>query len=377
MGYRWLRVVPLLLSSLVGVGACERPDWQVSDTAPLAGLGGTPPGAAGTSAMDACALDRSKGAVPIFSEQTVLNTSPGRREVWAYVNDAEAKELRATGTLFPPLAPNTVAPVPPVLAQLSIRLNAASSEQRAVIESLQQRFKRVRSTWPNPWALRLVDHPGSEHMNPVRILFREEAWFARISDKNAPVILDMKNQIVSNANAALEPDRIAAIFFVVSPQAAGTSFTSCEQGLRDFSVPNERMIESWSLGTPEILERLDADAKLLSDLFGVVRSCSTVDKGGTTFRSNTVCNTWAVYAVATEYSAYGWSLANPAELYKPSAQNLLGLVDALKSDRFEPDPFVVTPDRVVAAGGAGGAGGASAGSAGGGAFAAAGASGAP
>jgi hypothetical protein len=360
-GYRWLRFVPLLLPSVVSLAACDRPDWQVSDTAPVVGRGGSVAGTAGTSPAQACLLDSSKGTMPIFWDQTVLNTTTARREVYAYVNDAEAAQLRASRTLFSPQSlppPQSAA----VYSLLNARLNTAPAEQKPLLDALQQRFKSSRSSWPNLWALRLVKNPGSEHMNPVRIVFREDAWFGRITDKLLPVIVDIKNQIVSPEAAALEPQRVAAIFVVASPQTS--TIYNCEQGFREFAIPDERMIESWSLGTPEILERLDADVQLLTDLFGVVRSCATVDKGGT-FHSN-ICNAWSSFGAATEYVAYGWSLANPAELYKPSAQNLLGLVDALKSDRFEPDPFIVEPDRNVAGGGAGGAaGGGSAGGGGG------------
>jgi hypothetical protein len=336
------------------MAACDRPDWQLSDTAPVVGRAGSATGTAGTPAAEACLLDSSKGAMPVFWGQTVLNANTARREVYAYVNDAEAALLRESKTLF--WSDSQSALRSAVSSLLSARLNSASAEQKPLLEALERRFKNPRSSWPNLWALRLVKNPGSEHMNPVRIVFREDAWFGRITDKLQPVIVDGKNQIVSPQDAALEPERVAALFVVATPQTLGATF-NCEQGFRDFAIPDERMIESWSLGTPEILERLDADVRLLTDLFGVVRSCSTVDKAGMTFHS-TVCNAWSSFGAATEYMAYGWSLANPAELYKPTAQNLLGLVDALESDRFEPDPFVVQPDRNAAGGGAGGSAGA-------------------
>jgi hypothetical protein len=367
-GYRWLRFVPFLLPGVASAAACDRPDWQLSDTAPVVGRGGSATGTAGTVAAEACLLDSSKGATPVFWGQTVLNASTARREVYAYVNDAEAAQLRAAKTLFPASslsAPQTSA----AYALLAARASTASAEQKPLLEALQQRFKTPRSSWPNLWALRLVKNPGSEHMNPVRIVFREDAWFGRITDKGSPVIVDIKNQIVSPEAAALEPGRVAAMFVVVTPQTS--NIYNCEQGYRDFSIPDERMIESWSLATAELLERLDADIQLLTDLFGVVRSCATVDRGSMTFHS-TVCNAWSSFGAQTEYMAYGWSLANPAELYKPTAQNLLGLVDALERDRFEPAPFVVEPDRNVAGGGAGGSAGASGagGFGGGGGFAA-------
>jgi hypothetical protein len=352
---RWLRAFVLLVPSGAALFACERPDWQLSDTAPVVGTAGSATAGSTATPTNECAIDSIKGATPIFAPQAVLNTSPARRDLFAYVSDAEAAALRSSRTLFPPLAAGATAPTPQVLARLRSALSSASPAGQTLIQALEQRYQRTLSTWPNPWALRLVEHPGSEHMNPVHIVLRENAWIGRISDGSL-VVMDLKNQLVGLDIAVLSPERIAAIYFVVSPKAV--SFASCEDGFRDISLGNEGMVESWSLGTTEILDRLDVDVNALTELFGVTRSCSTVDKPGMTFHSNTVCSVWASFGAVTEYSAYGWALSNPVELYKPDRQNLLSLVDAIKNDRFEPDPFVVKP-APAAAGGSGGSGGAS------------------
>jgi hypothetical protein len=359
---RRLWVFVLVVPAGAALFGCERPDWKLSDTARVVGSGGTATAGSAGIAGNECAIDGTKGATPIFAPQAVLNTSPARRDLFAYVSDSDAAALRSSRTLFPPLAPGTVALTPPVLSRLQGALASASPAGQSLIGSLQQRFQRALSTWPNPWALRLVDHPGSEHMNPVHIVLRDDAWIGRLSD-GALAVMDLKNQVVSLDVAALSPERIAAIYFVVSPKSV--TFTNCEDGFRDISLGNEGMVESWSLGTTEILDRLDADVQLLTELFGVVRSCNTVDKPGMTFHSNTVCSVWASFGTVTEYSAYGWALANPVELYKPERQNLLSLVEALKGDRFEPEPFVVEP-ALPAAGGSGGTAGGAAGASGGG-----------
>jgi hypothetical protein len=341
-----------LVPSGAALFACERPDWQLSDTAPVVGSAGR--GSTGTAGVggNECFIDRSKGPSPIFTPQAVLNTSPARRDIYAYVSDSDAAALRSSKTLFPPVQPGATPPVPAVLARLRNAVASASPSGQSLINALEPRFQRVLSTWPNPWALRLVDHPGTEHMNPVHIKLRANAWIGRISDGSL-MVMDLQNQIVTSDVAVLEPERIAAIYFVVSPKSV--SFASCEDGFRDLSLANEGMVESWSMGTTEILERLDSDVADLTELFGVARACSTVDKAGQTFHSYTVCNVWASFAAVTEYSAYGWALSSPVELYKPDRQNLLSLVDALKNDRFDPDPFVVMPKQ----GGSGGAAGAS------------------
>lgn len=349
---RRLWVALLLVPSGAAFFGCDRPDWKLSDTAPVVGTAGKPGGFAGAGGNE-CLIDGSKGTAPIFTPQAVLNASPARREIYAYVSDGEAAAMRAAKTLFPPAQPGVTPPVPAVLTRLRDVLSSATPSGRALIGALEARFQRVLSTWPNPWALRLVDHPGTEHMNPVHIVLREDAWIGRISD-GALTVMDMKNQLVSSDVAVLEPERIAAIYFIVSPRTV--SFASCEDGFRDVSLASEGMVESWSLGTTQILDRLDADVALLTSLFGVARNCGTVDKAGMTFHAYTVCNVWASFGSVSEYSAYGWALSRPVELYKPSRDNLMSLVEALKSDRFEPDPFVVMP-QPVAAGGSAGAGG--------------------
>lgn len=360
---RRLWVALLLVPSGAALFACDRPDWNLSDTAPVVGTAGRgSTGTAGVGGVNECVIDGSKGPSPIFTPQAVLNTSPARRDIYAYVSDSDAAALRSSKTLFPPVQAGVTPPVPPVLARLRSAAASASPSRQALISALEPRFQRVLSTWPNPWALRLVDHPGSEHMNPVHITLRANAWIGRISD-NSLMVMDLQNQIVSDEVALLEPERIAAIYFVVSPKTV--TFTSCEDGFRDLSLANEGMVESWSMGTTEILERLDSDVADLTELFGVARGCSTVEKAGMTFHSYTVCNVWASFGAVTEYSAYGWALSSPVELYKPDRQNLLSLVDALKNDRFEPDPFVVTPKYGSTVGGAAGGGGAPAGGAGG------------
>ena len=195
-------------------------------------------------------------------------------------------------------------------------------------------------------------------MNIVRVVLKKNAWVVRFFDGTPPTVVDVNNGIVSIEQANAEPERIAAIYYVYDDRAAGNSTAQCETGKRELALGNEAMVEEFSLGTPEILERLNSDIDALTALFNVVRPCASVERGSGTFHAFTVCQSWRFFSAQTEYSAYQWALANPMELYKPKTQNLATLIDALKDDRFEPDPFVGTPPAVVDMGGAGGQGGA-------------------
>ncbi len=348
--------------------ACERPEYSYSSDLPINdGAGASPSGSggatfgsagafttggAGAIGGDACALDRPT-TTPSLSKQTIANQLPARRTVYVQMTDAEVEELKATGALLPPA---TQPPQATQLSRLLTQLLATASElRRPLLQALLDRFKVTRPTWPNAWALRLVEHPSSQHMNPVRLTFKPEAWVVRILD-GSPAIVDLNNAVVSLSAAIAEPERIAAVFYVAD-DGSPASIATCDTGKRELALGNPSMVEEFAVATPEILAQLNADILALESLFNVVRPCASVDRNGTTFHAFTVCQSWQFFDASTEYLAYQWALTNPVEAYKPTPQNLATLIQALKDDRFEPDPFVGEPGSATGAAGEGGAGG--------------------
>lgn len=328
-------------------------DGSVGGSSSSAG-GSSASGAAGVG--NACGFDRVVGTKPILGEHTVNGNLPGRKELYALVDDQEAEALRAGASLVPP-APPVADPQaePDVVKVLDKVLPSSSASDRPLIQALLPRFASVRAVWANPWALRLVHHAGSQRVNAVRVVLRDEAWIARVAE-GAITVYDIKNAVIDDARAAAEAERVAAIFFEVNPRNS-LGGDACETGRRELALANEAMVEEWSLGTPEISERLNDDLDKLDQFFKVARGCASFNRGPS-FRSHTVCTTWASYSVASEYAAYQWSLATPSELYRPSPQNLAALIEALQADRFEPEPHVVMPEPPArGAGGAAGAGG--------------------
>ncbi|HEY6077830.1 MAG TPA: hypothetical protein VIW29_03465 [Polyangiaceae bacterium] len=370
----------VVLATLLGsaLSGCDRPEWTIGTggafssggsiagggkgpTLPPSGSGGG--GAPGTP----CYLDRVQGPTAIFEEQTVDPRFPASRELYALVTDEEAEALRAGTVLVP--APSQL-PMKPAVVQLLESL-MVTAEQQPLVQSLASRLQISRSTWPNPWALRLVDYPATQHVNPVRILLREQAWVARIVDGKLAV-LDLNNELVSTGDALAEPERIAAVFFPTYQGASAPSVGGCNTGFRTFALGATEMVEEWSLATDDIVARLEQDLTLLRQLLVVVRNCSAVSPG-TSFNTETACNAWASSTIYSEYTAYQAALSHPVELYKPSSQHLITLIEALEGDLFEPDPFSSAPGGE--GGAAGDSGSASAGEGGvasGGAFGAAG-----
>jgi len=366
---RALRCLSWLGAGSLCVAACDRPDYSYSDDVPIVGTGAsssfggkTSTGTAGTAfaggsaPLDPCALDRSLGATPIFAKQAVSNQLPVRPELFAQLTDDEVAALKRGGSLLPEpaLAPAVVSTLTTVL---TATLNASTELRKPLLQELLKRFKTTRALWPNPWALRLVDHPGTQHMNPVRVVLKEGAWVVRIFEGGPPTIVNDKNELVTIDQATANPQNIAAVYYVYDDRLAGNSTAQCESGKRELALGNEAMVESISVGTPEILARLNSDIDDLTSFFNVVRPCASVERGTGTFRSFTVCQSWHFFDASTEYSAYQWALSTPMELYKPKTQNLASLIDALKNDRFDPDPFVTEPHPVLGGGGEGGVGG--------------------
>ena len=367
---RLLRHLTWLGPCALAVAGCDRPDYTYSDDVPIQGTGaftssfggtsttGTAGSSftAGTAPLDPCALDRTVSAAPIFAKQAISNQLPVRPELYAQLTNAEVAALKNGGSLLPPLAS------PPVTSVLTSLLNSSLNNpalelRRPLLLQLLKRFKTTRTLWPNPWALRLLDHPGTERMNPVRVVLKPDAWIVRIFDNQQLTVVDVNNGIVSIDKAMAEPERIAAVYYVADDRSPGGTVASCETGKREIALGNENMVEEFSIGTPEILARLNTDIDALTAFFGVVRPCASVERGAGTFHTFTVCSTWHFFDATSEYSAYQWALSNPTESYKPKTQNLATLIDALKDDRFEPNAFVGTPPPSLPIGGEGGMGG--------------------
>ncbi len=360
-----LRYLALLAACVAAANACDRPNYTYSDDVPIRGgssFGGGFVTAgtisfAGSVPIDPCALDRSVGPSPVLAKHVLSNGLAGRAELYAELTDSEVTALKKGGSLIPPAPPMVPGTATPLSVVLTWAETSPDEKRGSLAKLLLNRFKATRSTWPNPWALRLVEHAGTEHMTPLRIRLRDEAWILRI-DATSFAVVDVQNGAIGLETALAHPERIAAVYYVYDDRTSANAIGQCESGKREFALGNEAMVAEFSLGTPEILTRLNSDIDDLTGLFNVVRQCTTVDHGIGTFHSTTVCQAWDFFDATTEYSAYQWSLSNPVDLYKPTTQNLASLIDALKNDRFEPDPFVVELE-AVAQGGAGGAGGAS------------------
>jgi hypothetical protein len=291
---------------------------------------------------------------PVFSGRAVLNGAPARRELFTWTTAEQAAELRAGSVLMTRteregLGPGFAMAQLQQVAQSSTDIQYAeySADTIALAKVFSgPDFAKARYAWSEPWATR-AGWPGEDYGDQlVRILLREDAWIARFDDGGFNVF-DMNNHPVLAADALAQPERLAGVYFVRDSRTGGPrcggSFSGGDDGYRELIIGNEAMIEEWSLGTPEIRARLEADAALLEEFFQRIRPCpASVDAHS--WNLNVVCS-WSYEPDPRpdEFGAYHYALAIPSANYLPQPAVLVQLVELLKNSLFEPDPFVVRP----------------------------------
>ncbi|HXK18923.1 MAG TPA: hypothetical protein VNG33_14025, partial [Polyangiaceae bacterium] len=227
---RSVRRFVLLAPCVAAAWACDRPSYTYSDDVPIKGTGassgsgvistaGTGVSSGGAAPVNPCAFSRTVSGTPVLASQVVSNSSTAFGEVYAELTDAESDALEHGGSLIP--VPQQFAPVSALSTLLMQESNQPISDVRKqLVALLQSRFKVTRSTWPSPWALRLVDHAGTEHMNPVRIVFKPDALIVKLVD-TTPVVVDVQNMAVLPAEAVQAPERIVGVFYTTDAYMPG------------------------------------------------------------------------------------------------------------------------------------------------------------
>lgn len=357
----------LLAASLPGCDHGTASPVEVGSTSAAArgGVGGSTTGSAfaGTISLGGtgvvgieppCTLPEA--ATTVFAERAVYHQEPARRELFTWTTAEQAAELRDGHVLLTRLEREGLGPgyAMDALNQLSgqqaITPTEADSIALAGILS-GPAFAKARYAWPDPWATR-AGWPDEQYGDQlVRIVLREDAWLARFRSGVLDVV-DMNNKPVLAKDALAHPERIAGIYFVRDAGAGGPrcggSFRGGDGGYREFIIGNEAMVEEWSLGTPEIRARVEADIALVEEFFKRIRPCPPANLQGS-WNLSVVCNWDMVHPGVpfTELTAYMDALAIPSDNYLPTPTALASLMEQLKASLFDPDPLVVRPERLV------------------------------
>jgi len=281
----------------------------------------------------------------LLSGQAVW-TVGSQRVFYSWTTDEQVAELRAGGPLFSrsesPGKGRGLA-----MTQLATFGAAGSKPANQLAATLaSETFSKMRFSWPNPWAT-LLGWPGETYGNQLlQVGLRPEAWIATFSLTEGLAVVDANNQPVDIEFALTKPERIGAIYFQSDGDGSQSHCGTFFQGtvaFREFVLGNLQMVQSWSLATPEIKARLEADIAVLEAVKADL-ACRQLpgDQSYWTEDVHCVFTGAGSFAGGSLYN-YNLALGLPSELYYPSQDNLAALIAALKVSLPRGEPLVVKP----------------------------------
>lgn len=280
--------------------------------------------------LRAAAVDRATYATPILYSWTTAD---------------QADELRRGG----PLLVRETSPThgTSVFDAVLERLAAGGDPVAAVLRG--PRFRRARFAWKTPWPTLLGWEGEAYGDRLLRVTLRDEAYVLRVTSAAASFeAVDLRGAPVPLAAVLAHPERIGAVHFVNDVrEARGTYVVTRAVGasgrFREFVLPNESMIASWELDTPEVRAALDEASALATSMRawvrdGCYRSASPRPPAGSPWDAPSDFDSPLV----------AWSRASAFtnDRALPTGPNLTALIDALRAVP-RGDPFVGTPSRVT------------------------------
>ena len=204
-------------------------------------------------------------------------------------------------------------------------------------------LRRRRYAWPSPFATTMGLGQRRYGDSLIRIELDPRAWIARFEPGAAQRLsfVDMRGEPVARERALAEPERVAAVYHVRGPPELGIAY-------REYVVCSEAMIRAWSLATPEIRARVDADIELLEQLRG-----ETLAQLPRAAVAEPAAPSWAragTLAPRSPLALWHAGLAFDNLRYRPGGAHLEAIVAALRG--YEDDggaPLVHRPQANVAA----------------------------
>ena len=274
---------------------------------------------------------------PVFAEQTfaLSQLTTEQRVVYTWTTEEQIAELRAGGPLLSRTEREGLGP------GAAYEYFALASETDPIAALLsEERFAPARHAWVHPWATRM-GWPGESYGNQlIKIVLKPEALLVKVISGQFSV-WDLSGNQLDEAQALDNADRIGVVYFqkdtYLDGAECGTFGSRGNQGFREYIVNNPAMIESWSHGTTEILERLQADIALVKEFMRRIRACPETD-GVEQWSGDVICSDFT-RSSDTELGAYEQALALTSEYYLPQPANMVALAETLEGDLFVPDPL--------------------------------------
>ncbi len=357
-GRSWVSLLALTLAWL-GAGCEGQAENSAATDAPASatstgsstGVGGANGSASGTLtgttttsgdviivpdvAGEPCSLPDDGAVAPVFAEQIFERTqlTAEQRALYTWTTEEQITELRAGGPLLSRTEREGLGP------GAAYEYFAEMSETDAVAALLsQERFAPARHAWLHPWATRM-GWPGESYGNQlIKIVLRPDTWLVKVIG-GAFTVWDLSGNQLEAQQALDNPDRIGVVYFQKDPalggSECGTFGALSMNGFREYIVNNPVMIESWSHGTEEILERLQADIAAVTEFARRIRACPET-QGWQRWSGDLICDNF-IRNATTELGAYEQALALPSEYYLPQPANMVALIETLQRDLFVPD----------------------------------------
>ena len=281
----------------------------------------------------------------LLADQAVTQIG-GQRVFYSWTTDEQVAELRAGGPLFSrsesPGKGRGLA-----MTQLTALGAAGTGPVNRLAATLAgTTFAKMRFSWPNPWAT-LMGWPGETYGNQLlQVTLRPDAWIASYSENRGLVVYDSNNQWVDIETAAASPERIGAIYFQSTANDSAIycgTFAHGAVAFREFVLGNLQMVQSWSLATPEIAARLEADITALEAFSAQLTACKLPPSQSVWSEGASCAPDEPPYGLSGSLLNYDLALGIPSELYFPSPDNIAAIVAALEVSMPKGEPLRINP----------------------------------
>jgi hypothetical protein len=189
-----------------------------------------------------------------------------------------------------------------------------------------------RYAWPSPFATTMGLGARRYGDSLIRIELDPHALVGRFNPIAAQpfAFVDMRGQAVPLAKALAQPQRIAAIYHVHMSPTSPIAY-------REYVVCNESMIHAWSLATPQIRARVEAEIELIRQL-----QTHTLAQLPRAAVLESAAPTWS--DTRAPLAPLGWwhaSLAFDNNRYQPSRANLEAIAQTLRGYEDDGGPPLV------------------------------------
>ncbi|MBK8254369.1 MAG: hypothetical protein IPK82_17085 [Polyangiaceae bacterium] len=287
---------------------------------------------------------------PLLKPYAQLNANYARRVVYTWTTKAQIDELRVNKTL---LSRSESPKYGRSFFDVKLDFRWVGGDKFAGLLRAQA-FRKARFAWHAPWAT-LLGYPGETYGTELlRVTLKPEAWIVYFSTSDPGWdVRDTTGKQVTVAEAQKHPERIAAIFFlhdaVALPTPGSAPSVSAKNGgreaYREYVLCNESMIESWEVGTQEVMNEIASEAAAIEAAATYFERHRPVGQRVERWNAHVALLVWKGHVELTDpASLYESALAFPNQNYLLDAQTLTDLAAKLRAIKPSGEPILFKPN---------------------------------